>query len=275
MLRVRTDDGLELAYAESGRLDGRPLVLLHGLSGSSGAWASTAGAVAPRFRVLAVDQRGHGESGRTDDPLDFTLERLVLDVFNVSDALQASPIVLVGHGIGATVAMLAALEDPDRVDALVCVGASAAPLDPASGWMATRVRVAEAVQRGGIQAGWEAYLESGIFGWELDDIPAEIVGRWRKEFTRTAPAAFVGLAGSASSQPDLTPRLRKLRCPTLVVAGSDDQAFGPQAAALAEAIPGAELKVIPGGGHSPQMSRAEEFNETLVAFLKRALPSGR
>ena len=272
---ITTDDGLQLVCSESGRSDGRPLVFLHGLTGSSAVWVSTSGAVAPRFRVLALDQRGHGQSGRTDDAGEFTVQRLVLDVFDLADSLQSGPLTLVGHGLGATVAMLAALDDPAKVDALVCVGASAAPLDPSTGWMATRSRVATAIERGGMEAGWQTYLESGIFGWDLEDMPNEIVDRWRKEFLRTAPAAFVGLTRSVASQPDLTPRLAQLGCPALVVAGSDDQAFAPHARSLAEAIPGAELALIPGGGHSPQLSRAEEFNAALVDFLKRALPSGR
>jgi len=271
--RVTTPDGIGLEVHASGRGDGRAALLLHGLTGNSGVWSAAGPALAPRFRVLALDQRGHGASEASTDPEDHTLDVLARDVFTVLDHFDAEQATLVGHGMGATVAMLAALDRPDRVEALVLVGASAEPLDPASGWMVTRDRAVEAVERAGMEAGWDAYLESGIFGWDVEEMPSEIVEDWRAQFVRTAPAAFVGLARHLASLPDLTPRLAGLQVPTLVVCGDDDQAYAPYQEALVAAIAGAELVWIEGGGHTPQLARGEEFGAEVFAFLRRALPT--
>jgi aminoacrylate hydrolase len=243
---------------------------VHGLSGNAGIWSSTIGALAPKYRVLSLDLRGHGGSGRTEDPADFTLDALVADVLAVVDALGLPAFTLFGHGLGGNVVQHVAVSRPGAVEAVVLVGTSARRLDPSSGWAATRRHVASVVADRGIEAGWEAYLESGLIGWEVEDLPEEITGAWRTEFVKTAPAAFVGLVRAAGELPDLTDRLRTLDVPALVVAGDDDSAFGaPEAERLAEAIPGAELCVIEGGGHSPQVSRAEEFNEHVLDFLRR------
>lgn len=275
MATVRAGDGVELAIHEAGRADGRPALLLHGFSANAGVWASTAPALAPRFRVLSLDFRGHGGSGRTDDPADFTLERLASDVLEVADGVGTASFTLIGHGMGGEVAQLVALRAPARIEALVLVGTGAAPLDPTSGWARSRASIAAIAAERGMAPAWEAYVESGIVGWELDELPEEIVSQWRTEFMKTAPAAFVGLSRSMAEATDRTDALRALEPPTLVVAGADDAAFLDAARSLAAIVPGAQLEVIGEAGHSPQIMAAEEFNEILLAFLKRAVPAGR
>lgn len=275
MRRVESTDGLGLACHEAGRRDGRLALLLHGLSGNASIWDDTHPALAPRFRVAMPDMRGHGESDRTEDPADFTVGHLVRDVVAVLDAYEAEKATLIGHGLGGAVCQQVALEHPDRVEALVLVGTGPGPLDPRSGWAQTRTRIADVVEERGLAAGWDAYLESGIVGWEVDELPSEILGRWRNEFMKTAPAAFVGLVRSASEQPDRSGLLAGIAAPTLVVVGEDDQAFGEAAGLLAKAVPGADFVSIPGGGHTPHVARSEEFNEAVIEFLRKAMPTRR
>jgi pimeloyl-ACP methyl ester carboxylesterase len=274
-VKVGAPDGVELEVHEAGRSDGKPVLLLHGYSANANVWASTHPALAPRFRVLMPDFRGHGASGRTEDPKSFTLEQLADDTVAIADAIDAGRFTLMGHGMGGEVAQIVALENQDRIEALVLVDTGAGPLDPSSGWALGRAQLAKTIEQRGITAGWEQYVESGIVGWEVDELPIEIVDMWRAEFMKTAPAAFVGLSHSMSTQADRANALAALKVKTLVVAGADDDAFGEASRVLARAIPGAELAVIDGAGHSPQIMKAEEFNGLVVDFLKRAVPAGR
>jgi pimeloyl-ACP methyl ester carboxylesterase len=270
--RITAPDGLELACHEAGRSDGRPALLLHGLSGNASIWADAHPGLAPRFKVVMLDFRGHGDSGRTEDPADFTIEALVSDAVAVLDGYGFERATVLGHGLGGTVAQHLALRHPDRLEALVLVGTGPGPLDPESGWAITRRRIADVMADGGMQAAWDSYLETGFVGWEVEELPDEILDRWRREFMKTAPAAFIGLVRSAGAQTDISGELKGLGCPVLVVVGDDDMAFSEAAEALAELIPGAELLVIPAGGHSPHVSKAEEFNAAVFSFLRRALP---
>ncbi|MFB7251908.1 alpha/beta fold hydrolase [Microbacterium sp. NPDC056234] len=98
--------------------DGPPLVLLHGLAGSSRELLPTADALADSFRVLLVDQRGHGRSTRR--PSDLSREAYVADVVHVLESLvPEQPCVLVGQSMGAHTAFLVAASRPDLVDRLV------------------------------------------------------------------------------------------------------------------------------------------------------------
>lgn len=96
---------------------GPPVVVLHGLAGSSREFLATARALAPLFRVLLVDQRGHGHS--TTRPGDTSRAAFVADTVAVIEELAEGPVRLVGHSMGAHTAMLTASARPDLVERLV------------------------------------------------------------------------------------------------------------------------------------------------------------
>lgn len=118
--RVQASDGLELAYEERGT--GEPaLVFVHGWAGDRGLWRTTLEAFAREQRVLALDLGGHGTSGRGRGEV--SLERMAQDVVDVVVAAGLTECVLVGHSLGAPVALLAAPRLAPRVRAVVAVEA--------------------------------------------------------------------------------------------------------------------------------------------------------
>jgi pimeloyl-ACP methyl ester carboxylesterase len=105
-------------------------VFLHGLAGHAGEWAGTANALVPRFRVVAFDARGHGES--EPRPSDVSRAAHVADTVAVIEALDLAPVVLVGQSLGGVTAFLTAAAHPELVRALVVAEAGpGAPDDPA------------------------------------------------------------------------------------------------------------------------------------------------
>jgi len=109
-------DGRAFRYRETGEASAPPLVLLHQLGRDACDWDAVAAALADRFRVLALDLRGHGESTRTPP---FTFEQMRDDVARFVDALNLERFSLIGHSMGGTVAFLLARAWPARIDALV------------------------------------------------------------------------------------------------------------------------------------------------------------
>ncbi|MBV1853698.1 alpha/beta fold hydrolase [Catellatospora tritici] len=109
--------GVRLAYRAWGEPGAVPLVLLHGIGGGGpGDWDTVAAGLSDRFRVYAVDQRGHGRSDRADA---YSIDLLVADLAQLLDALGLDRIVLVGHSLGGVVAYLFAARHPHRLRALV------------------------------------------------------------------------------------------------------------------------------------------------------------
>lgn len=117
-----TDDGLVVAgglrlfVARSGVPAGRPVILLHGLGGDHTTWDRVAEHLGDRYRVFAVDQRGHGASDQADD---YSFRLLAEDVWRLADALGLDRVTLVGHSMGGLAALIAAQLRPDRVAGLV------------------------------------------------------------------------------------------------------------------------------------------------------------
>lgn len=104
--------------------DGPPLLLLHGLAGYGGEWDTLARHLGPRFRVVTVDQRGHGASTRR--PADVSRAAHVADVVAVIEQLDLGPVTLLGQSYGGHAAMLAAAAHPELVERLVMVEAGPA-----------------------------------------------------------------------------------------------------------------------------------------------------
>ena len=108
-------DDLDLAYAETGDPNGVPLVLLHGYADSHRFFDPLVPHLGAGLRILALTQRGHGDSGKPDDGYD--LPTLAGDVVGALDALGVTRAVLVGHSSGGLVAQQVARDHPSASSA--------------------------------------------------------------------------------------------------------------------------------------------------------------
>jgi pimeloyl-ACP methyl ester carboxylesterase len=112
MATVRLPGGPTLSYREWGRPDGAVVLLLHGLTSSSASWRHVAPVLGERFRVIAPDARGHGDSEWTRN---YSFEAMRDDVVGLLDALGILAAIVVGHSMGAVTAYQLAVTDPGRV----------------------------------------------------------------------------------------------------------------------------------------------------------------
>ena len=110
-------DGLTLHVAEDGPAHGRPVVLLHGITSSGGTWNWLVPLLADRHRVLRLDFRGHGRSGRSDVPYDYS--GYVSDAVAVCEQAANQPAVVIGHSLGGGAAAALAQQRPDLVRAVL------------------------------------------------------------------------------------------------------------------------------------------------------------
>ncbi|MEV0091269.1 alpha/beta hydrolase [Streptomyces sp. NPDC050738] len=106
---------VRLAYRSWGDPFGSPVVLLHGLTGSSASWDKVGPLLGEEWRVYALDLRGHGES---DWPDEYSFELMRDDVLGFLDELALDRVGIVGHSMGGLVAFLLAQDHPDRVERL-------------------------------------------------------------------------------------------------------------------------------------------------------------
>ena len=128
---LRLPTGLKLAYRDWGG-EGQPVVLVHGLASSSRIWDFMAPLLAERFRVVALDQRGHGRSDKPDESFDFAT--YVADLRSFVELLGLGRSVFVGHSWGGNVVLQLAVDLPGLAEALVLVDGGFIEIAAREGW---------------------------------------------------------------------------------------------------------------------------------------------
>jgi 3-oxoadipate enol-lactonase/4-carboxymuconolactone decarboxylase len=260
--------GVDLVVAEAGQ-DGPRLLAVHGFTGAKEDFTPFFDRwVASGWQVAAFDLRGHGESGKLDDPSDYSIERMAADVLDVLDALGWSSATLLGHSLGGVVVQEVALTFGERVDGLVLMDTSHGVFPGLTEELA-ELGVA-VVRDGGVEAFLAATRDTGVAPNEADRLLRERdpgYAEWCDRKTLAcAPAMFLGMIPALARRRDRLRDLATLRCPTQVLVGELDTVVD-DSRRMAAAIKGARLDIVPGGGHCPQFEAPEAWWAALHAFL--------
>jgi 3-oxoadipate enol-lactonase len=257
-------NGIRLHADSVGPPDAPTIVLLHALATDISLWEAQVDVLADSFRVVRLDMRGHGASSSTPPPYD--LDLLVSDVIGAMDALVIDRAHIVGLSIGGMLALGLALDYPERVDHVVVADARA---DAPDEYIAIWDGAISTVET----SGFEPVIETSLQRWFTADYikrEPEVVNRLRQTALATSQDGFIGCARSVQRVAYL-PRLGEITAPMLFIAGELDAPANPTLMrGMADATPGAELKVIPGAAHFTAFEAPEAFTDLLLDFL----PSG-
>jgi len=263
--RVPVHD-VELAVTWFGEgLAGVPLVVVHGYTGAGRDWHKVVDRLATDRPVLTYDHRGHGAS--TWAPAgSYTRRRLDADLVELLDAHGVQRAHILGHSLGGLVALDLALDHPDRVASLLAVDTAAATTDQID--LATTEQLADHGRRDGMPA----VVAEMIKGLDEADGPPLLSPQAREAMIYTLgavdPEVLTALADELNHY-DVVGRLGEITCPTTVVVGSEDHLRGA-ADRLAEGIAGAQLVVLDGVGHNPQLEARRRLRATIADHLRRA-----
>ncbi len=266
---IETERGVRLHFEEAGA--GPPVVLVHGWSMSSRAFAWQVEALARSRRVVAYDLRGHGRSPEPAATGRQRMEDHARDLAALLARLDLSSAALVGWSMGAQVALAALPAVAARLAALVLVSMTprfTAAGDWPHGLPETSVRALAARVEHAPAKALRRFFDAMF-------VPGEVDGAQRAEIDARvlagapplgAAAALAGLDALVAN--DERPRLGDVRVPVLLVHGERDPICLPEASAFAQSrIPGARRAVLPGVGHAPHLSRPALVNDLLARFL--------
>ncbi|MGC9541876.1 alpha/beta fold hydrolase [Streptomyces sp. UG1] len=275
--RFITLNGLRTHYVEWGDEDRPPIVMLHGLRSYARTFQPLAERLADRYRVLAPDARGRGDS-EWDPQGAYYTESYVADLEQFADRLGLDRFVLLAHSMGGTTAYVYAARHPERVGAAVVEDIG--PGSSLSGEGAERIKreVADAprdfASREAARAYWRG-IRPNISDSALDSrlrhtLTPDEEGRWRWKFDLAGIAA-ARLDPDPARQVDLWPYVEALRCPTLVVRGGESD-FLPvaTAAAMARRNPRIHTVDVPGAGHYVHDDAPDLFHDHVTGFLRSA-----
>jgi pimeloyl-ACP methyl ester carboxylesterase len=254
---------VDLHHREAGT--GRPFVLLHAFPLSSAMWLAQRDALSDHCRIITPDQRGFGGSDLGDD--EPSLDHVADDVAALLDDKGIDRVVLGGLSMGGYVAMAFLRRHGDRVSALMLADTKAGA--DASAARDNRERIAVELETNPDSTVLVDEMPSSLLGETTQRERPLVAGRV-KALVQAAPAAAAAWAQRAmAARPDSFGTLAEVGVPALVVVGEEDTMAPPDdARAMADAMTGARLEVLPRAGHLSAMECPEEFNAVLAAFLQ-------
>lgn len=262
-------DGLRLNVERRG--SGRPVVLLHGFTGSTTTWTSLMDLLALEFEAIAIDIVGHGASDSPREVDRYRMARCTDDLVAAVRQLGHERATWVGYSMGARTALQLAVGHPDAVDALILEGVTAGLPDAAE--RAARVESDERLAAGLDRDGLEPFIDfwQSIPMWDSQrGMPAERLAALREQ--RMSGSAL-GLANSlrgmgTGAQEPVNDRLGEVVAPTLLITGKLDAKFTAIAPELEAAMPNARFTTIDGAGHAAHFEDPETFNAIVLEFLR-------
>ena len=235
-------NGASIFYALYGSGNAEAVLLLHGGLGAGEDFGGQVAALAEKYKVVAIDSRGHGRSTDDDQPYGYNL--MAGDVMGAMDSLGLSKAAVVGWSDGGNIGLDMAINNPDRVTKLFAIGAN---------YQVTGVR-------------------SSVFN---DALIHAYVGHTAAQYARISPTpdAFEAFSGRVFKMWETQPafsdeQLAGITTPTVIAAGVYEEAVDEaHTKSLAALIPGAQLLLIDNASHFAQWQQVEAVNSAILAFL--------
>jgi pimeloyl-ACP methyl ester carboxylesterase len=228
-------------YDEHG--EGQPLVLMHGGLVDARFFAPNLPALSAQFHVYTPERRGHGHTPDVEGPITYQL--MADDTVAFLEQVVEEPADLVGHSDGAFVAMLVAMQRPDLVKRLVLIS-------------------------GGYSKSGEAMPD---MEWDVEQITAFLgpsYGEVSPDGEAHFPVVATKIGEMASKEPNLdVSELGRVTQRTLVMFSDDDLMTLPHAVSMYDALPNAELAVVPGTSHFLTQEKPDLVNAIVLDFLTR------
>jgi pimeloyl-ACP methyl ester carboxylesterase len=248
-------EGLMIHYEEHGR--GPAILLSHGFGATLRMFDPQAEVLARRFRVIAWDMRGHGESDSPEDSAAYSQDATVEDMAALLRQLGVDRAILGGMSLGGTMSLAFRQRYPERVRALILI-------DTGPGFKSEAPR-----QR------WNDYAEGAAKALEQEGLSALLqsaeVAASKHRSARGLAMAARGMMKQHGTR--LIESLPAIEVPTLILVGANDGAFLAAADVMARKIPGAVKQVIPDAGHAANLDQPQLVNDAICAFLEKLDPA--
>lgn len=262
--------GLNFHYTEWGTPAQPPVLCLHGATQTAHSWDEVAAELSVAYRLVCLDQRGHGDSDWAPDG-DYTRQTQAADVDAITDAIGWSRFILMGMSMGGINSMTFTARHPEKVRALVIVDVS--PEVQPSGVEHIRTFVQNADELDSFEAFVERAHQFNPRR-SLDNLRSRLShnlkqlpnGKWTWKYDKALRAFESGFRGTLSS---LWEDVRMIRCPALIIKGAEsDILSGQSAEKLQASIPNSRLAVVPGAGHSVMGDNPAGFVAAVQEFLQ-------
>ena len=269
MPHITTDDGVNLAYEESG--SGTPVLFVHEFAGDMTSWEPQLRTFGMRYHAIAYNARGYPPSDVPPTPASYSQDRARLDILAVLDKLGIEKAHIVGLSMGGFAALHFGIHHSDRALSLTIAGCGyGAEPDKREQFKVEANATADLIQNEGIEAFAKTYSlgptrvqfqNKNLRGWE----------EFRDQLaTHSALGSANTMRGVQAERPslfDLKDAMAGISAPTLVLTGDEDWPCLLPGVMMKETIPGSALVVMPNCGHTINIEEPDRFNTIILDFL--------
>jgi 3-oxoadipate enol-lactonase len=243
--------------------DGPPILLLHPFPVNHQFWLPMAEVLAPRYRVVMPDLRGHGESGVGEGPA--TMEKYAADIARVMDDADVGRAPLVGVSIGGYALFEFWRKHRARAAALGLCNTKAQADGPEA--RAGRLQAANDVLERGTEPFFESMIQK-VMAKNTRDMRPDLIDGALRMMRKMSPEDVAQVQRGMAARPDSIETLKTINIPTLLVTGDEDAMTGvSEAELMRQHISGSQLRVIPKAGHYSALEQPEEAARLLRQFL--------
>jgi len=245
-------NGIQMAYDDIGQ-NGKPVVLIHGFGLNRNIWKEMASNYLSQQRVILPDVRGHGESEAPEGAYPMSL--IAEDIRALLDFLKIEEAAICGHSMGGYITLAFAERYPERLSGLGLI-TTRAEADSAEN-RADRFNMVEKVRENGA-----IILDESLAPKLTKD--ENVLHQIHEILSNTNPVGIIGVLQGMAERPDRRDLLPRIRVPSLVVAGDQDQIIDVEdARQMALAFPNGRFHLVSGAGHMPMVEKPGVLAEGL------------
>lgn len=254
---------LAVSYNDEGPDDVPVIIFIHGFPFNKSMWNNQMEVLKEKYRVIAYDVRGHGDSDTGDE--EFSIELFVSDLLGLMDALKINEAVLCGLSMGGYVALNAIENYPRRFRGLILCDTNCIADTPEA--KEKRMKAIENIRENGV----EKYADESIknlFAPESFSSKVGEIDAAREMIVKTSRQSLYNTLHALSERKETCSKLPMIKVPALIMVGKEDKVTPPVAARLMhEKIDNSILHIISHAGHLSNMENPGEFNDQLKQFV--------
>jgi len=254
---------VEISYLQTGAADALPLLFIHGFPFNKLMWANQLEALKNRYRCIAYDVRGHGQSLAGEK--DFSMDLFGDDLLAFLDALRIKKAVVCGLSMGGYIALNAIQKQPDRFAGLLLVDTQCGADTPEG--KEKRMKTIAFIQKNGLKVYAEESLKN-LFAPASFQSRKQEVQFIHQTILNTSAEVICRTLQALADRKESCSYLPKIKTPVCVIVGSEDKITPPAVAQkMADAIKDSKLMIINKAGHLTNLEAPEEFNKAVLDFL--------
>jgi len=258
-------NNLVVSYTDQGSDNAPVIIFIHGFPLNKTMWNNQVEALKGRYRVIAYDIRGHGESDAGND--DLSIELFAADLIQFMDMLKIEKASLCGLSMGGYIALNAIEHHPERFEALVLSDTNC-QADSEEG-KEKRMKSIHSILKNGVSNYADESVKN-LFTHESFSTHEEEITSVKKMICNTSEESICCTLLALSARKETCNRLSGIDVPVLILVGEEDKITPPEVSTLMrEKIKDSTMYVIPHAAHLSNLEQPEEYNEQLMRFFAK------